>query len=375
MENISSRLIKHFFKPRLLRLSFVFLILTTIAGCASKILQFENAEKVLENQEYEQAIKVSEIQPTVEPIASSDEVLKESDSSTKKIQSDTTIENKKRNNKKSESKKLAKKKPFIKVTKGIKQEKVESRQPEFEDPEGFVGRRPFVDPFNVGEEVVLDISYFGITAGELIMQVLPFVQVNGKKAYRFHGIARTVSLFEMVYKVDDYAETLVDFDTLLPYSYTQNVKESNLLRNAQAVHDWEKGRMFFWDKKITRDKKVEEKKQDWEMPAFSQNVFSSLWYLRAFQLKPGKKIQFRMTHENENLVITVDVLRREELSTKLGKIATVVIQPHAEKDGKPKDIGENLFWVTDDENKMMVRMENKIKLGTIVGSLKSLKRH
>ncbi|MBK7891972.1 MAG: DUF3108 domain-containing protein [Bdellovibrionales bacterium] len=80
-----------------------------------------------------------------------------------------------------------------------------------------------------------------------------------------------------------------------------------------------------------------------------------------------------MAHEGEVLLITMEVLRREKLKTSVGELNTVVLRPSAEKNGEKKDIGNNLFWLTDDERKLMVRMESKIKLGTIVGSLTSLK--
>lgn len=81
-----------------------------------------------------------------------------------------------------------------------------------------------------------------------------------------------------------------------------------------------------------------------------------------------------MAHENENIVITCEVLRREKLKTSAGTFETIVIKPSAEKDGQPKGIGENLFWLTDDDSKLMIRMETKIKIGTIVGSLQKIKR-
>lgn len=350
------------------RIFMVSAILLGIVGCASRFLQFENSEKVLENKEFDAAIQIKELAtPTPSPTPPPGPVTGLTPSIVPSATPAATPPA------------TAKVKPAPKPKKGgkaqpTKEDAQKAREPSFEDSEGFNGRRPVVDPFNVGEEVVLDISYFGVDAGELTMQVRPFVEVNGRRAYRFHSIARTVSVFEVFYKVDDHAETLVDFETLLPISYTLNVKETKLLRNARALHNWQTGRMHFWDKKITKEHGVEEKKQDWEMPPFSQNIFSSLWYLRAFQLKPGKKIQFRMSHENENLMITCEVLRRETLNTPIGKVPTVVIRPSAEKDGEKKNIGDNLFWLTDDENKIMVRMESKIKLGTIVGSLNRLKR-
>lgn len=354
-------------KSRWLKNSIVLIILLTVAsGCASRFLQFENSEQVLENKEFDDAIQVKEIAiaiatPTPAPGL---------ESATAVVQKPTPT-----------PKPTAKPKPERpkKKKKGAKGAVVEDvvtlREPRLEDDEGFAGRRPINDPFRVGEEVVLDISYFGVNAGELTMQVRPFVEVNGRIAYRFHSIAKTVSVFEMFYKVDDYAETLVDFETLRPISYALHVKESKLLRDARALHNWEEGRMYFWDKKITKERGAEEKKEDWEMPAFSQNIFSSLWYLRVFKLTPGKKIKFLMSHENENLTITCEVLRRQKLNTSQGELNTIVVRPSAEKDGVAKNIGENLFWLTDDDQKLMVRMESKIRLGTIVGSLNRLKRN
>ncbi len=345
------------------------ILLVLMLGCASRFLVFENSEKVLENKEFDNAIQVKEIPiPVSSPAPPSPGEASGATDGGKPVPVSTP--------KPTPTPKPEKSKKKKKGAKGVLVEDVATlREPRLEDDEGFVGRRPVTDPFQIGEEVVLDISYFGVDAGELTMQVRPFVEVNGRKAYRFHSIAKTVSVFEMFYKVDDYAETLVDFETLRPISYALHVKESKLLRDARALHNWEEGRMYFWDKKITKERGVEEKKEYWEMPAFSQNIFSSLWYLRVFRLVPGKKIKFRMSHENENLIITCEVLRRETLSTDEGDLKTVVVRPSAEKDGVAKNVGENLFWFTDDDQKLMVRMESKIKLGTIVGSLNRLKRN
>ena len=37
-------------------------------------------------------------------------------------------------------------------------------------------------------------------------------------------------------------------------------------------------------------------------------------------------------------------------------------------------VGEVLVWLTDDERKFVVRLETKIKIGTIVAKLKSLEK-
>ncbi len=373
-----------------IRSLFSVAILATLAGCAGGILKYENSAKVLENKEFDSAIRVKEIPDLNEaatpmsPIAASDTTAKTSGEASSRVSgatagvasgvtSGTTKQTAK-------PRPAPKPKPTPKPKPGAAlavEASPKPRQPVWEDSEGFVNRRPIKDPYRVGEEVVLDISYWALDAGELTMQTRPFVEVNGRKAYRFHAIAKTVSVFESFYKVNDYAETLVDFETLLPVSYTLDVKESKQLRDARAVHDLsagQPGKMQFWDKKITKDYGIEERKMEWEMLPYSQNIFSALWYLRAFKLTPGKKIRFNLAHENENITIICEVLRREKLSTQVGELDTIVIRPSAEKDGQPKNIGQNLFWLTDDDSKLMVRMETKIKIGSIVGSLQKLKR-
>ncbi len=348
----------------------IFAVASVIAttGCASRFLQFEDSEKVLQNTEFDSAIKVKELPPTAVGTSGSGAAAAASPALTATpggaappAVAPTPAPSTSASKGKKKSKQVV-----VPVGPAL-------REPRIEDDEGMSGRRPLIDPFKVGEEVVLDISYFGVDAGELTIQTMPFVEVNGRRAYRFRSIARTVSVFEMFYKVDDVAETLVDYETLNPFSYTLDVKESKLLRDARALHNWQKGRMFFWDKKITKDGGVEEKKEDWEIPAYSQNIFSSLWYLRAFKLVPGKKLKFHMAHEGEVLLITMEVLRQEKLKTTEGELNTVVLRPSAEKNGHKKDIGNNLFWLTDDDRKLMVRLESKIKLGTIVGSLSRIK--
>lgn len=353
------------------------------SGCAGSILKFENSDAVLQNKEFDSAIKVTELpEPTATPapeaggsvgstVTSATSTIKAPDKSGSKSSAKSAV----KSTANSPTKTVAPKKGKAGKTPVDTGPKL--REPRTEDDEGFVGRRPLKDPYRVGEEVVLDISYFALDAGELKMQTRSFVEVNGRRAYRFHATARTVSVFESFYKVDDYAETLVDFETLLPFSYTLDVKESKVLRDARAVHDLssgQPGKMKFWDKKITKESGVEERTLEWEMLPYSQNIFSALWYLRSFTLTPGKKIKINLAHEGENITVTCEVLRREKLSTSVGKLDTVVIAPTAEKNGQPHNIGTNLFWLTDDESKLMVRMESKIQIGKIVGSLSSLKR-
>lgn len=248
----------------------------------------------------------------------------------------------------------------------------EHREPSIEDADGFVGRRPIRDPYRVGEKVTLEVSYFGVVAGDMTLETRPFVEVNGRKAYRFAGTARSTSVFAMFYAVDDWFETFVDYETLVPYSYALHVKESKQLRETRTLFDWKKLSADFWDKKINAEKKLEEKQYEWEILSYSQNIFTAPFYLRNFKLVPGKKLAYRVAHEKENLVVTGEVLRREVLSTPAGEFRTVVVKPKIELNGAFKPVGDIFIWLTDDDRKFIVKIEAKIKIGKVVATVKSI---
>ena len=249
------------------------------------------------------------------------------------------------------------------------------RQPRLEDDEGFSGnRRPDVIPYRVGEEIVLGISYFAVEAGKFTMQVRPMVEVNGKKSYHFRYLIKTSPLFNMVYRVDDVAETFVDYETLLPHSYEIHVNESKQVRETRTFFDHRKQLATMWDNKQKKGKKLEKKKIQWELERWSQNVFSAAYYLRNFTLKVGKELKVRVGHEGKNIVMTGKVLRKETLFTDAGKFETFVVQPQFDVDGKFKPTGENYLWLTADDRKFIVRLESKIKIGSIVGEVQKLKK-
>jgi hypothetical protein len=44
----------------------------------------------------------------------------------------------------------------------------------------------------------------------------------------------------------------------------------------------------------------------------------------------------------------------------------VVVKPEFEVDGVFKPVGDIFFWLTDDDRKLIVRIESEIKIGTLV---------
>ncbi|OQW49062.1 MAG: hypothetical protein A4S09_12615 [Proteobacteria bacterium SG_bin7] len=252
-----------------------------------------------------------------------------------------------------------------------KDEKPTVHFPEFEDSEGFIGRRPVNDPYRIGEKVVLAVKYFGVVAGDLTLEVGKMVEVNGRKSYTFITDVKSNSSFAIFYKVDDNIKTFVDYDNLVPMGYSLRIRETNDTKEGRGVFDWSAMKAFNW-KKYIDDGKVKEEKDEHPLEPFSQNVYSAIFYLRNFKLAVGKQIVFRVNDAGKTLLFKGQVLRKETLETALGPKETFVIKPQFELDGIFKPVGDIYMWITDDDRKYLVRVESKIKIGKIVGDLKAI---
>lgn len=242
------------------------------------------------------------------------------------------------------------------------------REPLHESSVGFSpgSRRPEKDPFRVGEKVVMSVRYFRAQAGELTLEVKPMVEVNGRKSYRWYSGLRTTGLFSRFYSIEDWAETLVDFETLIPSVYTLQVKESAQLKNGKGYFNSNNLKAVYAEKKYTEKKGHEEKHQEWQIAPYSQNVFSAAFYMRIFNYEVGKEYKFYVSDDEKNLMFKGKALRREKVSTDAGVFETIVVKPEFELNGVFKPVGDIFFWLTDDDRKLIVRIESEIKIGTLV---------
>lgn len=341
------------------RLLLLIAFLFTLTFCAGRVLQHEKADEVLKVDEFERKMEIKEdAAQSVEP-------------PTVEVKPEPVVPEAK-----TSSKKKKKQKPVLvaKTKVAEKEKKKGPRQPEMEDSEGFDGRRPIKDPFRPGEKVTFDLSYFSVTAGTMTMEVKPFANVNGVKAYHFELTGQTNSFFSKVYAVDDKVTTYLSYEDMVPLSLQISIKESAQLAETRTFFDWKNMRASYWQKRITKEHGERSNKVEWDLLPYSQNVITASYYLRAFKLEPGKKLAFRVADEGKNIVFTGEVLRREKLSTAIGELDTVVIRPQVTADGVFKPIGEILIWLTDDDRKFFVRLESKIKIGTIVAKLRSLEK-
>jgi hypothetical protein len=282
------------------------------------------------------------------------------------------VEDKKKKMKVKKSKSVLVEKPLLPESAAAVVPKV--RLPIYEDSAGFAqgSRRPIIDPFHINEKVVLDCSYMGATVGSLTLEVMPFVEVNNRKSYRWIGRLHTNDFFSKIFLVNDSMEVLSDFESLVPSAYRLHVKEEKQLKESRALYKSETNEATYWEKKWTEKDGDTDKKQKWIMEPFAQNYFSTLFYIRVFKYEVGKEYLFMLSENEKNTRFKNLVVRKEVLKNELGSFKTIVLKPQVEADGAYKPVGDSYIWVTDDDRRMIVKIEAALKFGTLVFDLKSI---
>jgi hypothetical protein len=351
---------------RMKRLVFLCLAFS-ILGCKSGFLKYTDKKDIFKNEEFEKKVLIKEVPASPEATDPKKEVLP----------TETDVKAKPKAVVSAAEKKIVAHSKKTKVNKGKKGSvavaKVERRQPELEDTEGFgSGRRPLVDPYRVGEKVTHSVSYFGTTAGVLTFSVGPYLEVNDRKSYNFQVEIKSSRLFSSFYSVQDKVETYVDYETLVPHVFKLDIKESGQLKQAQSFFDQNTLKANYWENKYTEKNGHEEKKQSWEILPFSQNAFSAIFYMRLFKWNVGQEYAFRVSDDEKNIVFKGKALEKVVLETDAGKFDAIKIRAEIVSRGALTQTGDLFLWLSDDDQKHVLRIEAKIKIGTLVSEVTSI---
>ena len=91
----------------------------------------------------------------------------------------------------------------------------------------------------------------------------------------------------------------------------------------------------------------------------------------ADNVKKDSIINLNIFMDEENFQMQIRYEKNELVKTKWGKIDCMIFIPQLQKGRVFKDRESMKIWISDDENKIMIKVETKIILGTIKAELNS----
>ena len=215
-------------------------------------------------------------------------------------------------------------------------------------------------PNFVGEELKYSAGFRLFPAGNAILS-LSLDSLNGKPAFLLATSVNTNSFLDAFYTVRD--ETLswlniMDFSLL---KAVKKIREGKYHRN-HSIHTIGDS-LLIWNKKyftITE-------------PVYDPIAF--IYFLRSQELSLEDSFHFLSAGEKKVREVWVNITGIEKIKVPAGNFDCLKVEP-VSPDGKPllKNNGELRVWLSNDDNKLPVKIEMKTNIGTMVMKLKEFKQ-
>jgi hypothetical protein len=214
------------------------------------------------------------------------------------------------------------------------------------------------------------VSYFAVSAGQFTVEALPRKSIAGRDVYHIRGTATTSQVFNLFYRLNDTVETFIDYQGFFSHRFHIVLDETKQSRDALELYDQEKAQTFYWNRWNHKERGYTETKEFSPIPRFSQDSLSVLYFLRAVPLPDGAVITVPVVSEGKSWEAVITVMGREMRSTPMGEVMTVKVKPETRYQGVLKKQGDSFLWLTDDDRRVPVRLEAKVKVGTVVANLR-----
>lgn len=188
-------------------------------------------------------------------------------------------------------------------------------------------------------------------------------KLAGKTVYHIVGDGKTNPSYDWIYKVRDRYETYIDTSTMQPLKFIRNVNEGGYKKYENITFNRSANTA------VTT-------KGVYKVPGCVQDVISAIYYARNVDFskyKSGDRIPFTMFLDNEVYNMYIRYLGKEDIKTKYGKFKAIKFKPLLVK-GTIFEGGEKMtVWVSDDQNKIPLRIESPIVVGTVKVDMMSYK--
>ncbi len=220
----------------------------------------------------------------------------------------------------------------------------------------------FSVPFKGGEYLKYKLSYGPVNAGIATLKIENHFE---NKTDMLHVIGKgwTTGMTNFFFSVKDNYETYFDKNQMKPFRFIRKIDEGGYTKDKEILFDFNDYRATVIDHKMN-------KKNSFSIEKDVQDMLSSLYYVRNIDfttLKEGDIISIKMFLDSEIYRLNLIIKEREVIKFNKKKIKTIVLQPTVQEGRIFKSNESVTFWISDDLNKVPL----KIKASILVGSIKA----
>jgi len=232
---------------------------------------------------------------------------------------------------------------------------------------GFTPQRE--SAFDNGEQFLFKINYGFLNAGYATLEVKE-ATINSKNVFHVIGKGYTTGISKFFFKVEDNYESYIDKETGNPYQYVRKIDEGGYTKNQEGFFNTTDNKILVKDYKHNTEK-------TFSIPKNTQDILSSFYYLRNYpnidKMKAGEFVAIDMFFDDKTTKFRLKFVGREDIRTKFGFVSTMIFRPLVQTGRVFKEEESVTLWISDDDNKVPVRIKASLLVGAIKADLESYK--
>ncbi len=219
--------------------------------------------------------------------------------------------------------------------------------------------------FQAGEELTYRLRYGVIAAATGTLKVEDS-KIKFSSPHTFHLTARgqTSKGFSVFYTVDNRYDSYIDSRNFLPHYYTENIREGNYRRTDIVRFDHRK-------RTVQGNKGTFQSESPQTFDLLSAYYFSRNLDLSA--VKPGHSFTMTYFLNDEIATLGIQYVGIESIKTPLGTLECLKFSPEIKPGRIFKKDSKLYLWVTNDGNRIPVKAQVEILIGTVTLELADAK--
>lgn len=232
-------------------------------------------------------------------------------------------------------------------------------------PEAFIPKTNIA--FKKGEMLTYRLHYGAIDAGIATLEVTQESrEFGGRPTYHVVGLGKSTGAFDWFFKVRDRYESYIDQEALVPMAFIRRVDEGGYKINQNYVYNHYTKQVISEGKTYNVPKNIND----------IQDMISAFYYARCIDFsgaKPGMIYTVNSFVDNEIFALKIKYIGKETITTSLGKIKCIKFRPVIQKGRIFKDEEDLNVWISDDANRIPIRAQADILVGSVKMDLKEFK--
>lgn len=228
---------------------------------------------------------------------------------------------------------------------------------------------PGPSPFAPGETLTYDVTWSIFPAGQVVA-TLTRAEGASPEAFEVLTAARSQGFVSLLYNVENEFRSFFDPRTTCSQRILKKINEGRRHKDTRIVFDGARG-LAILDERDLNKPNAPPKHAENEIPSCVTDVVTAFYFVRRQPLRVGEQLRLPINDGAKTYMVNMEIQAREQIQTPLGIRTALRVEPKV-FGGLYTRRGRMLIWFSDDEQRLPLRIQASIAVGSIIGTLRSV---